>query len=255
MKLLAFDTSTERMDIAVQHGSALLAHSAAGGALASTGLLPAILKLMAEAGLAFGQLDAIVFGQGPGSFTGLRTACSVAQGLAFAADVPVLPVSTLLAIAQAAYTTHTATTSADADKAPTKICATLDARMGEIYYQYYEFNSCLRTIDGGLRLNLPQNMVLEANFENCLLAGNVRPVYDAQLQPAVLRAPYLHCLPTAPALLQLAPMLLAAGHGVAAQDALPLYMRDKVAFTTLERAAAAQAAAKNTATPALTVPT
>ena len=76
MKLLAFDTSTERMDIAVQHGSALLAHSAVGGALASTGLLPAILQLMAETGLAFGQLDAIVFGQGPGSFTGLRTACS-----------------------------------------------------------------------------------------------------------------------------------------------------------------------------------
>ena len=165
MKLLAFDTSTERMDIAVQHGSALLAHSAAGGALASTGLLPAILKLMAEAGLAFGQLDAIVFGQGPGSFTGLRTACSVAQGLAFAADVPVLPVSTLLAIAQAAYTTHTATTSADADKAPTKICATLDARMGEIYYQYYEFNSCLRKDRKSTRLN--SSHVSQSRMPSC----------------------------------------------------------------------------------------
>ena len=255
MKLLAFDTSTDRMDIAVQHGDQLLTHSAAGGALASTSLLPAILQLMAEAGLAFSQLDAIVFGQGPGSFTGLRTACSVSQGLAFAADVPVLPVSTLLAIAQSAYTVHTAPASAHAGKAPTKICAALDARMGEIYYQYYEFNSCLRNVGGGLRLNFPKNMVLEANFENCLLAGNVRPVYDAHFAPAVLSAAYLHCLPTAPALLQLAPRLLAAGHGVAAQDALPLYMRDKVAFTTLERAAAAQAAAKNTAAPALTVPT
>jgi tRNA threonylcarbamoyladenosine biosynthesis protein TsaB len=78
MKLLAFDTSTDTMSIAVQHGAQVFTNSGAGGALASKALIPAIQALMAQAGLRFAQLDAIAFGRGPGSFTGLRTACSVA---------------------------------------------------------------------------------------------------------------------------------------------------------------------------------
>ena len=85
MKLLAFDTSTEIMSIAVAHDAQLWQHTGAGGAQASSTLIPAIQALMAQAGLRLEQLDAIVFGRGPGSFTGLRTACSVAQGLAFGA--------------------------------------------------------------------------------------------------------------------------------------------------------------------------
>lgn len=233
MKLLAFDTSTEVMSIAVQHDERVHAHTGAGAAQASGALIPAIQALMAQAGLQFGALDAIVFGRGPGSFTGLRTACSVAQGLAFAAGVPVLPIDTLQAVAEAAH---------HATGAP-RICAALDARMGELYYAYYVFDSCLRQVSLGYSLKTPQTMELFDDFAGTLLAGNVRPVYDAQLPAAVLAAPYHPCLPSAAALLRLAPQCIAAGALVQAQDALPLYIRDKVALTTTERDSAAAAKA------------
>ena len=104
MNLLAFDTGTEMMSIAVARTVdgqlRQWQHSASGGAKASTELIPDILGLMQQAGLRLDSLDAICFGSGPGSFTGLRTACSVAQGLAFGAKVPVLAVDSLLAVAE-----------------------------------------------------------------------------------------------------------------------------------------------------------
>src|SRR5438046_2091586 len=107
MNLLAFDTSTEHLSVAVQRGDAgarpPLVYQGAGGAQASSTLIPAIQRLLAEAGLRLAELDAIVFGRGPGSFTGLRTACSVAQGLSFGSGVPVLPVDTLLAVVEDAH--------------------------------------------------------------------------------------------------------------------------------------------------------
>jgi tRNA threonylcarbamoyladenosine biosynthesis protein TsaB len=239
MKLLAFDTSTEVMSIAVQHGEQIFTHTGAGGALTSSTLIPAIQALMVQAGLQFSQLDAIAFGRGPGSFTGLRTACSVAQGLAFAANVQVLPVDTLQAVAQQARSMLTA------DQKPRAVCAALDARMGEVYYAYYNFDSCLSSKYLDYQPKSPLNMVLPDGLSDSLgslvLAGNVRPAYDAQLPAALLAAPYLACLPTATAMLQLAPLLIAAGHLVDAQDALPLYMRDKVAQTTAEREGTASA--------------
>ncbi len=233
MKLLAFDTSTEVMSIAVQHGERTFTHTGAGAAQASATLIPAINALMAQAGLQFAQLDAIVFGRGPGSFTGLRTACSVAQGLAFAAQVLVLPVDTLMAVADQAR--H----AMPAGAAVGTVCAALDARMGEVYYEYYTFDSDKRNglMLGGLKK--PSDMYLENNFAHTTLAGNIRPTYDAQLHPAMLAAPYVACLPTADALLRLAPALIAAGGLVNAQDALPLYIRDKVAQTTAERESSA----------------
>ena len=237
MKLLAFDTSTEVISLAVQHGAHVVTHTGAGGAQASATLIPAIAALMAQAGLQFAQLDAIVFGRGPGSFTGLRTACSVAQGLAFAAHVRVLPVDTLMAVADEAC--FIARQTLPHTPAPQRVCAALDARMGEVYYKHYFFNSCLSSIDGFYSLKTPQN--IEPFEAGCtvLLAGNIRPAYDAQLPAALQAAPYVHCLPTATALLRLAPPLIASGGLVDAQDALPLYIRDKVAQTTAEREAAA----------------
>jgi tRNA threonylcarbamoyladenosine biosynthesis protein TsaB len=228
MKLLAFDTSTDHMSIAVQHGSAVFEHSGAGGAQASGTMIATIEALMRQADLAYAQLDAIVFGRGPGSFTGLRTACAVAQGLAFGAGIQVLPVDTLQAVAQEAR-------MQGAEQQ--HILAALDARMGEVYAGYYEFNSILRSIDAGYLLKKPQELACSSP-QTTLLAGNIRPALDAQLPPEILALPHLHCLPTARALLALAPRLIQEGGLVDAEFALPLYIRDKVAQTTAERQAA-----------------
>ena len=225
MKLLAFDTSTDQMSIAVQHGSRLLEHTSKGGAQASGTMIGAIESLMRQTDLTYPQLDAIVFGRGPGSFTGLRTACAVAQGLAFGAGIKVLPVDTLLAVAQEAR--MQGATQAH-------ILAALDARMGEVYANHYEFNSTLRTIDAGYMLKKPQELMC-ISPQTTLLAGNIRPALDTQLSPEILALPDLHCLPTARALLALTPRLIAEGGLVDAEHALPLYVRDKVAQTTAER--------------------
>ena len=99
---LAFDTSTDVLSLAVARGDSVWTQTLPGGAQASSGLIPAVLAMLAEADMALASLDAIVFGRGPGSFTGLRTACAVAQGLAFGAGLPVLPVDTLMAVAEEA---------------------------------------------------------------------------------------------------------------------------------------------------------
>jgi tRNA threonylcarbamoyladenosine biosynthesis protein TsaB len=100
MNILAFDTSTEELHLGVAHGERLWTRASAGGAQASAQIIPFALQMLMDAGLGLKDLDAIAMGRGPGSFTGLRTACAVAQGLAFGADVPVLPLDTLLAVAE-----------------------------------------------------------------------------------------------------------------------------------------------------------
>ena len=231
MNLLAFDTSTETLSVAVQHGAQVLEHSGPGGAQASTTLIPAIRALLAQAGLTFARLDAVVFGRGPGSFTGLRTACSVAQGLAWGAGVPVLPVDTLLAVAEAAR--QSLSTAPDS----LRVLALLDARMGEVYAAGYAWSPA----DGWQALAdaavLPPEAVAVPPA-GTLLAGNAAAVYAERLPAALLALPRADVLPTADALLSLAPALLAAGRAVPAEQALPLYIRDKVAQTTAERAAA-----------------
>ena len=235
MNLLAFDTSTDTLSIAVQHGDSVWQHQGPGGAQASAALIPTVRALMAQAGLSFDTLDAVVFGRGPGSFTGLRTACAVAQGLAFGArggqGVPVLPVDTLLAVAEEARQQHGCT----------QVVAVLDARMGEVYHARCEWLPACgpwRT-DADFGLGAPESVQVPAGW---VMAGNARAVYGERLAPG---ADHVTALPTAMALLRLAPALIAAGAAVAASDALPRYIRDKVAQTTAERAAlrAAQAAA------------
>jgi tRNA threonylcarbamoyladenosine biosynthesis protein TsaB len=255
MNLLAFDTSTDAMSIAVSRGPAedgnatgaaqVWQHSSAGGALSSTSLIPAIVQLLAQAGLRFDALDAIVFGRGPGSFTGLRTACSVAQGLAFGAGVPVLPVDTLLAVAEEARFTHAPLAN------HLKVLAALDARMDEVYAAHYEYNSGLWLLHGACSLIKPENLGLDAGQNaSPILAGNASAVYAHRIAHNGMT--HVNALPTATALLRLAPALLAAGQGVPADQALPLYIRDKVAQTTEERAAdkahqSAKATASNNA--------
>ena len=200
MKLLAFDTSTEAMSIAVQNGREVLEFAGIGGAQASSRLIPEIQALIARAGLALQDLDGIAFGAGPGAFTGLRTSCAVAQGLGFGANVSLLPINTLHAVA---LQTHRRTGEA-------KMTAALDARMGEIYWQTFDFSS-------------------HALGE---------PVGESQLSKADSQSFVLGTLPTALTLLDLAGDMLAKGQQVRPADALPLYVRNKVAETTAEREAA-----------------
>ena len=239
-RFLAFDTSTEHLSVAVQNGEQLLAHSGAGGAQASTTLLPLIQQLLADAGLKLADLDAIVFGRGPGSFTGLRTACSVAQGLAFGASVPLLPVDTLLAVAEEARHAFGAR----------QVVAVLDARMDQLYAARYDFDAAGPLGDGGEggdgepMLLSPEALEVPAGWS---LAGNAFSAYGPRLAPATARH---EVLPTATAMLRLAPALLAAGRIVPAAQAWPLYVRDKVAQTTEERAAIKAAAAAAVTPPA-----
>jgi len=181
MNLLAFDTSTDTLSVAVQHGTRVLAHSGAGGAQASTTLIPTIRALLAQAGITFAQLDAVVFGRGPGSFTGLRTACAVAQGLAFGArgghGVPVLPVDTLLAVAEQARAAHGCT----------RVLATLDARMNEVYVAAFEWLADAGAPGGGrwsgppdFGLCAPEAVTLADGW---MLAGNARAAYGERLAP------------------------------------------------------------------------
>jgi tRNA threonylcarbamoyladenosine biosynthesis protein TsaB len=226
--LLAFDTSTEHMSIALAVGGSVFTHESAGGALASACLIPSVLVLLKEAGVQLKELDAIAFGRGPGAFTGLRTACSVAQGLAFGAGKPLLPIDSLLAVAEDAR-------MGDADH---RAWVAMDARMDEIYAAQYAFHAGQWQV-----LNAPRLTTPAALNERWLaelpqrVAGNALQVFGERLQTggALL---FPDALPRATAMLPLALVLWRQGGAVDAALALPLYLRDKVAQTTLEREAA-----------------
>ncbi|WP_175148249.1 tRNA (adenosine(37)-N6)-threonylcarbamoyltransferase complex dimerization subunit type 1 TsaB [Paraburkholderia ultramafica] len=238
--LLALDTSTEFCSVALlsvdadadgQPGAApqLWVRHEQTGAVSSTRLLPAIRELFAEAGLTLADCDAIAFGAGPGSFTGLRTATGVAQGLAFGLNLPVVPVSTLLACAESARLR---------DPSATRVLAALDARMDEIYWADFAWDDAQRewrTVQTA-SLDVPERLVLpDAPFT---LAGNAAAAFGARL-PAVAAARTVdgealpHALPLAHAALR----ALRAGRTVPADQAAPEYVRDKVAQTTAERVA------------------
>jgi tRNA threonylcarbamoyladenosine biosynthesis protein TsaB len=222
VNLLAFDTSTELLRIGVRRGDATpWLHEGPGGAQASATLIPAIQGLLREAGLSLAALDAIVFGSGPGSFTGLRTACSVAQGLAMGAGRPVLAVETLMAVAEDARQRTGAR----------QVVALLDARMDEVYAGAYQWLEGRWHRDGPLRLMSPDEVTVPAGWT---LAGSAFQAYGPRLPQQGTR---VEAFPTAQALLGLAPALLAQGAGGPADAALPIYIRDKVAHTTEERAA------------------
>jgi tRNA threonylcarbamoyladenosine biosynthesis protein TsaB len=227
--LLAFDTATERLSVALGARGQVWSHEAAGGAQASAALIPAILALLAQAGVALRELDAIAFGRGPGAFTGLRTACSVAQGLAFGAAKPVLPIDTLLAIAEEARAGRTE---------PLHVWAVMDARMGEVYAAHYAFSGTQWSVLEAPMLATPRQLdaIWRAQPPQCV-AGNALAAFEAQLNTGgAQRVP--DAQPSAIAMLPLAGALWAQGGAVDAALALPLYLRDKVAQTTLEREAA-----------------
>lgn len=231
LQWLAFDTSTEALSIGVAAKGHTDVRTLAGGAQSSATLIPTAMEMLTQAGIGLPQLDAIVFGRGPGSFTGLRTACAVAQGLAFGADILVLPVDTLLAVAEEARVL------AGVNDQPLTVLAMLDARMDEVYSAAWDWDGQRWTLRQPLQVGGPQHVLLP-DAPRVLLAGNAFEAYGERL-PAGER---VQALPTAAALLRLAPSLFADGHAVPAEQAMPLYIRDKVAQTTAERMAEREAA-------------
>ena len=225
--LIAFDTSTEQMTVALRRGDRVVVREGEGGARASTTLLPAVLGVLAEAGLGLADLDAVAFGRGPGAFTGLRTACAVAQGLALGVAKLVLPIDTLLAIAEDAR--HGA---ADA-----RVWALLDARMDQIYAaEYAHANGRWSTLVAPF---LTDCEALAARWQAeppAIVAGNAIAAFGARLRTGS-SATVADAAPRATALLRVAEQAWRDGAAVDPALALPLYVRDKVAETESERAA------------------
>jgi tRNA threonylcarbamoyladenosine biosynthesis protein TsaB len=226
-RLLAFDTSTERMAVALVDGERSFTLDEAGGAAASARLLPAIEQLLGQAGLAFADLQAIAFGRGPGAFTGLRTSCAVAQGLAFGLELPVLPLCSLMLVAEGVRAVHGAE----------EVAVAMDARMDEVYAARFRFaGAAWQVLDGPALYTLPALSERWAALEPGHLAGSASAAFGERLAvPALQR--HAEATGRAAALLRLARQQWQAGVRHPADDALPLYLRDKVALTTRERAA------------------
>jgi tRNA threonylcarbamoyladenosine biosynthesis protein TsaB len=227
VKLLAFDTSTESMSIALCTPQGVLVRESAGGAQASARLIPDVLALLSETGCALAELDAIAFGCGPGAFTGLRTACSVAQGLAFGAGKPVLPVDGLMLVA------HDARSQQAADD----VWVAMDARMDEIYAAAYRWQGTRWSVRSAPALYAVDALNQRWQAEPpAVIAGSALDAFGERLHTAsALRIPQPRS--RAQALAEVAQQLWAEGKAVDAAHALPVYLRDKVAQTTVEREA------------------
>jgi len=244
VRLLAIDSATERLALAAIDDGRMAGEAVVradcrvdpldldGGAAASAQALPMLMALLQRLGWTFADLDAIAFGRGPGGFTGLRTACAVAQGLAWGQGIPVVPVDSLAIVAEDAA--RHAGLAAGA-----VVWVAMDARMDEIYAGCYR--------DGGdagwqpvVAPSLTTPEALHAVWREAppaVVAGSALAAFGERLDTgAAQRAPQEHG--RAAALGWLAAAGFARGDGVPADQALPVYLRDKVAQTTAEREAA-----------------
>lgn len=216
--LLALDTATEACSVALLHEGRVLSHYEVIPRLHAQRLLPMIQTLLAEAGVALSAVDALAFGRGPGAFTGVRIAVGVVQGLAFALERPVLPVSTLATIAQRAHR----------EQAAQQVAVAIDARMDEVYW------GCYRAHDGEMQLAgieavlPPEQVTLPRDSAGDWLAAGTGWRYGERLavRPAAVDAALL---PHAEDLLHLAACGWHRGEAVEADQAQPVYLRDNVA--------------------------
>ena len=223
MNLLAFDTSTEYLSLAIQRGPALFEYNVLAGQTHSQIILPQIQTLLTQAGLQLQDLDGLAFGAGPGSFTGVRIAAGVAQGLGFGANLAVVGVCTLMALAEAS--------------GATKVIACLDARMGEVYHAVYvkETTGWQAIIAPGL---YKPDAVPALAGDDWVGVGSGWQTYGEVLAE-VYRGQVLSTQPTllpmASAVLALAQPSFVAGAAKSAEHAMPIYIRNRVALKTAER--------------------
>jgi len=223
LSVLAIETSSDQLSLALAHAGSVRSFDQVVGNRHAELVLPEIERLLADAGARIESLDAVVFGAGPGAFTGLRIACGVAQGLALARNLPVLGVGTLEALAE--------------DSGADRVIACIDARMGEIYHAAY-----VRTGHGWEALIEPELVKpdeLRVRDEGVWVGcGSGFRAHGAELarrcgERLVRVEP--DALPHASAMLRLALPRLAAGEGRDPAEAVPLYVRDKVALKIHER--------------------
>lgn len=220
MIVLALETATDPGSIALWRDGAVLARSCPEGRSNSETLLPLVGSTLREAGLDFSDLNGIAFGMGPGSFTGLRVACGVAQGLSVARDLPLLGIATLDAMALAS--------------GGERVIVALDARMGEVYFGCFEHGN----LQGGIGVYSPETAPLpdSAGWLACGNGLTAYPVLRERLSPFVdLWKPEI--MPSAEAVVRLAAPRLERGERIDPADAAPLYVRNKVAKTVAERLA------------------
>lgn len=223
MRILALDTSTEYLSVALRIDGETASRDLHAGQQHSELLLPLVQALLAAAGVSLRQLDCIAFGQGPGTFTGLRIGCGAAQGLAFGAELPLAPVSTLLALAQGSRSEQ--------------VVACLDARMGEVYHAAYARNGprwetvhapCLCAPQHAPALGGDHWAGVGSGFS--AYHGELTARYAGQLQRIDGTL-----FPHAADIATLAEDLVREGATVAPEDAAPVYIRDRVALKTSER--------------------
>src|SRR5450755_589695 len=224
MNILALDTSTEYCSVALWQDGTVAECCELVGQKHSEVLMEMLDALLREAGVKLMQLDGIAFGMGPGSFTGVRIACGVTQGLALGANLPVAGVCTLQALAEAS--------------GKPRVIAALDARMGEIYHAAYEKHDDIWTTMSEPCLCKPEDAP-SLPGENWIGAGSGFAIHGVALDEKYagqLLGVDGNLVPQAAAIAALGAAQFALGHGVDAAEALPLYLRDKVALKTSERA-------------------
>lgn len=228
MKILAIDTSTEACSAAIFTDGNIAERYQIAPREHSKLILPMMEELLADVGLTLKQLDALAFGRGPGSFTGVRIAASVIQGVAFGADLPVVPVSSLAALAQGVYREHKVE----------QVLTAFDARMQEVYWGAYKLGSeCLMELQGKEQVILPQSVPIPASGpgEEKAWSGagsgweTYHDVMSERLQ-GQLSDWKGNVFPHAQDILPLAVAGSQDGQAVAAEMAIPVYLRDKVAW-------------------------
>lgn len=223
VNLIALETSTEYCSLAVSRGAQVFERSFHAGQRHSELALPALRDLLQRAALNMQVIQGIAYGAGPGSFTGLRIACGMAQGLALARDLPVAGVGTLLALAE----------NCGADK----VIACLDARMGEVYHAAYRKSGGNWIEIHAPALHRPDSVpaVEGGEWMGCGSGFRVYGETLAQCYEGAISRTDADAVPNAVAMLRLATPVFAAGRGVDAAAAVPLYVRDKVALKASER--------------------
>lgn len=226
-KILALDTSTENCSVALIIGDNIYARSEVSPRGHTSKILPMVDEVLREAGIKLVEVDALAFGRGPGSFTGVRIGIGIAQGLAFGADLPMIGVSTLAAMAQGTYRKHGAE----------RVVSAIDARMSEVYWgQYIRQEAGDWAVVGEERVIAPEQLkdVVEADQYAWLCAGTGWQAYQEQLESVPVECQSGEVLyPEAEDIAFLARFELEHGHTVSAEQASPVYLRDKVAWKKL----------------------